>query len=339
MQVPSAVAGLVSHRNQPRELGRIAWIRGFDAGIYKSRAKHKPILVLFQEVPGCQTCVDYGQQVLSHPLIVDAVQTLFVPVAIYNNLKGSDKKTLADFKEPAWNNPVVRIMTADRRPLAPRVAENYTVAGLASAMVEALQKFGRDVPAYLRLLDEELSSRKGGLARATFAMHCFWEGEGALGGVSGVVSTVPGFLRKEEVVEIEFDPKTISYAALVRKAKSLDCASRVYARTKEQQAVARGLVGSSAVRTDQPIRPDKTPKYYLSNTAYRYVPMTGLQAARINAALGRKADPGAYLSPSQLALFRVVQQHPSAAWPNAIGAKDLPEAWRAAQAVARSLRK
>lgn len=344
-EMPSAVAGpgksLGSKPgvSQPRELGSIDWVRGFEVATKRARSENKPLLVLFQEVPGCHTCVDYGDQVLSHPLIVDAASSLFVPLAIYNNIKGDDERVLKSFKEPAWNNPVVRIVAADRRPLAKRVAEDYTVGGLASAMVEALEKDRRNVPPYLRLLVEESAARKRGLVRATFAMHCFWEGEGALGTVPGVISTMPGFLQKEEVVEVEFDPAVIEYAALVRKAKTLDCASRVYARSDAQDAAAGRIMGSSVVRTDAPIRPDKAPKYYLAQTAYRHLPMTGLQASRVNAAIGKKQNPNQFLSPGQSALLQVIKRHAGAAWPDAIGAKDLPKAWRAAQAVARSLRK
>ena len=105
----------------PPELGRVAWLRGFDSAASKAAAMKKPMLVLFQEVPGCHTCVTYGEQVLSHPLIVEAADSLFVPVAVYNNIKGDDERTLKFFKEPAWNNPVVRIMTNDRTALGKRV--------------------------------------------------------------------------------------------------------------------------------------------------------------------------------------------------------------------------
>ena len=330
---PSSVGG----RSSPRELGSIAWIRGFDAAAKKARSERKPLLVLFQEVPGCGTCVNYGEQVLSHPLIVEAAETYFVPVAVYNNIKGEDERTLKSFQEPAWNNPVVRIVTHDRKPLAKRVADDYSVGGLAAAMVEAMEKGNRDVPTYLRLLAEETAARRRGLKRATFAMHCFWEGEGALGEVPGVIATMPGFLNKKEVVEVEFDPARISYASLVKKAKALQCASQVFARDGKQQEQARKLVGSAVVRTDEAIRPDKQPKYYLSQTAYRFVPMTALQAARVNAAIGRKHDPKPLLSPRQIKLLETIEKNRAAKWPDAIGAANLPYAWRAAVKIARSL--
>ena len=36
----------------PVELGKIAWHRGFDRALELSRKSDKPLLVLFQEVPG-----------------------------------------------------------------------------------------------------------------------------------------------------------------------------------------------------------------------------------------------------------------------------------------------
>ena len=122
-------------------------------------------------------------------------------------------------------------------------------------------------------------------------------------------------------------------------ATKLDCASRVYTRSDAQHTDAGRIMESSVVRTDAAIRPDKAPKYYLAQTVYRHLPMTGLQASRVNAAIGKKVNPASLLSPGQLALVQVIKRNAGAAWPVAIGAKDLPKAWHAAQAVARSLRK
>ena len=322
----------------PLELGTVQWLRGFDEAAKLAEVRNKPLLILFDEVPGCGTCVNYGQQVLSHPLIVEAAETLFVPAAVYNNIKGADEQTLKSFKEPAWNNPVVRITTPGRTALAPRVVDDYTVGGLANAMTMALRKSMREVPTYLRLLAEESKARAGALERATFAMHCFWEGEAALGGIEGVYSTMPGFLHELEVVELQFDPEVVGYDKLVGQAKATECASKVFARTGPQRETAAALVGSGVVRTDEAIRPDKQPKYYLSNTQMKYVPMTSLQACRINSALGNKADPRRLLSPRQITLLRMTEQHPKAPWPVAVEAVDLVVAWKRAQDVVRSLK-
>jgi hypothetical protein len=107
--------------------------------------------------------------VLSHPLLVEAIQGGFVPVAIHNNAKGRDAEILRRYAEPAWNNPVVRLVGADGKDLVARRDGVYTVAGIAARMVTALQTAQRPVPGYLRLL--ALGGRPKFLTKASFAMH------------------------------------------------------------------------------------------------------------------------------------------------------------------------
>ena len=38
------------------------------------------LLVVFQEIPGCSTCVNYGRDVLSHPLLVEAITAAVGPL-------------------------------------------------------------------------------------------------------------------------------------------------------------------------------------------------------------------------------------------------------------------
>ncbi len=113
--------------------------------------------------------MNYGRQVLTHPLIVDAATTEFVPACIYNNTK-DDAALLELFKEPSWNNPVVRVMTHDRKDLVPRVSGDWTLGGLAQALTKALRAAKRPVPAYLELLARETLARKRGVESAAFGM-------------------------------------------------------------------------------------------------------------------------------------------------------------------------
>lgn len=321
----------------PRELGVVAWHRGFDGAARRAREVHKPLLVLFQEVPGCGTCTDYGDQVLSHPLIVDAAEALFVPVAVYNNAPGDDERVLKVFDEPSWNNPVVRIVTPEKRPLAPRVADDYSAGALAGAMVASLVAQERVIPPYLGFLAEEGAAGNAQRGTATLAMHCFWEGESALANVPGVLSTRAGFVGEDEVVEVTFDPNRIDYAAVLQRAQLLECASRVYTRDDQQQLAAAQVVSSSAIRSDENVRLDKQPKYYLGQTEYRFVPMTELQAARVNHAIHQKKNVDALLSPSQIKLLEIVRRHPEADWKSAIGAGDIVVSWNRAKGVAQAL--
>src|SRR6187551_2627078 len=100
-------------QNNPIELGDVHWLRSFEEAQIKSKKEGKPILILFQEIPGCQTCKNYGSEVLTHPLLVEAVETHFIPLAIHNNKSGKDAEVLKQYNEPAWNNPVVRIVDSN----------------------------------------------------------------------------------------------------------------------------------------------------------------------------------------------------------------------------------
>ena len=107
---------------------------------------------------------------LSHPQIVEAAEELFVPACVYNNVEGPDAEVLAAFEEDAWNNPVVRIVDADHRDRVARNGGDWTVAAVASSMVEALVEGEREVPVYLELLAWSESARHAGIETAIFGM-------------------------------------------------------------------------------------------------------------------------------------------------------------------------
>ena len=106
---------------------------------------------------------------LSHSLLVEAIETGFHPVVIHNNKKGRDAEILERFKEPAWNNPVVRLLDAEGKDLIPRKGGVYTVPAMATRMVSALEAAKRPVPAFLQLL--ALSDPARALRKASFAMY------------------------------------------------------------------------------------------------------------------------------------------------------------------------
>jgi len=321
------LAELKGAKDAPVELGEVDWIRNFDEATTKAKKLNKPLLVLFQEVPGCSTSSGYGKNVLSHPLIVEAIETLFVPAAIYNNNKGEDERVLKSFGEPSWNNPVVRIMTPERQELVSRLSGDYTKAGLVGAMITALESNNNTVPPYLSLLAQELNVKSGSRERAVFAMHCFWIGEGKLANIKGVISTKPGFMGGHEVVELEFNPEIVSFEDLVKKGKLNNVASHIFTVNSGQSAVAKDIVGEGSVSPRSGFRADSKPKYYLSGTLYRYVPMTNLQIARVNASLGSLRSPDSFLSPRQLELYKYIENHQELNWPNSLRSSDINTAW------------
>ena len=106
---------------------------------------------------------------LSHPLLVEAIETEFVPVAVYNNIKGKDLAVLKRYGEPTWNNPVTRFVDAAGKDLIPRKDRVWSLAGTASRMVLALKAAKRPVPGYLQLL--AVGGTPKFLTKASFAMY------------------------------------------------------------------------------------------------------------------------------------------------------------------------
>ena len=105
---------------------------------------------------------------LSHPLLVEAIENEFVPVAIHNNKSGRDAEILKRFSEKAWNNPVVRFVDGKGKDLVARRGGIYSASGIAARMVTALQTAKRPVPGYLRLLTVGATPKF--LRKASFAM-------------------------------------------------------------------------------------------------------------------------------------------------------------------------
>ncbi len=273
---------LLRAQTNPVELGDIHWLRSMEEAQTKSKKEDKPILILFQEIPGCQTCRNYGSEVLTHPLIVETAETCFIPLAIHNNKGGEDAAILKRYNEPAWNNPVVRIVDANGADVISRLSGNYSAAGLSGLMTNVLIKQKGKAPVYLQLLTDELVAQQRGTATATYSMYCFWTGEALFGRINGVMKTTAGFQGGKEVVAVEYDPSIVSKTELDKIAQTQKC----------------------SISSSGSFRPDSTPKYYLSNSPYKVIPMTEIQKCKVNSALAEGQDPKVFLSERQLAFIK-----------------------------------
>ena len=300
------VNGQTDLSKQSEELGKVHWYRNYDKAVEVSKKTNKDILILFQEVPGCATCRNYGHNVLSNPLMVEAIETSFVPLAIFNNKGGHDAEILKKYNEPTWNNPVVRIVDNKGRDLVRRIGGDYSAITLLRRMKESLVSRGESIPGYMNLLEQELSAKRtGSLKEKHFQMFCFWTGEKQLGKVDGVLNTESGFMKHGEVVKVTYDATVVSEAELESYAKR---------------------------NSFRPVDPDKTYRpasrdihYYLKHTDYKYLPLTPLQQTKINSALGSRKNPNYYLSPRQKAWLKEIQA--SSLKPKVLMNIDFVEAW------------
>ena len=141
---------------QPQELGKVAWCRDYAQALMLSKNQGKPIFLLFQEVPGCLTCRNYGKGVLSNTIIVDAIESYFIPLAVFNNKGGKDAAILRRYGEPSWNNPVVRIVDQNGQDLIKRIAGDYSATKVAQEMIFVLEEQRESVPIQLRDLAKGL---------------------------------------------------------------------------------------------------------------------------------------------------------------------------------------
>lgn len=275
-------------KNQSEELGQVAWYRDYDKAVELAQAEDKAVLILFQEVPGCSTCRNYGHHVLSHPLMVEAIENLFVPLAIFNNKKGKDLAILKKFSEPTWNNPVVRIVDTQGESIVPRVAGNYSQKGLYAAMEAALLSQNQAIPEWMTLLKLEIEAATNpAIQEQAFKMYCFWSGERHLGSVDGVLTTEAGFMGGHEVVKVQYDSEVLSSDELADYAQLHSC---------------------TPTPNGYGYRLDKDQQYYLKQSNYRYLPLTKIQRTKINSALGNGSSPLKYLSPKQQAWLCAVEQ-------------------------------
>ena len=274
-----ADAPLAWPTDNPVELGRVRWMRGYAAAQERAAREGLPLVVLFDEVPGCSTVRNYGQTTLSDPWVVDALETLFVPVVVYNNVGGDDRRVLDAFGEPSWNNPVVRFLDATGQELAPRLTGDWSRGALLQRLVTTLGAAEQPVPAWLDLIAREDRAPRD---TRTYAMGCFWSGEAHLGSHDAVLSTRTGFASGREVVEVAWDKKRTS-------AEALD----TFARAR----------GAHPVGTKASLRPSPADdRYQLKGTRWARVPLSPGQASRVNADVGARRDPSRWLSPRQQAL-------------------------------------
>jgi hypothetical protein len=135
--------------DNPPELGHVSWRSDYHAALDEAKKTGKPVLVLFDEVPGCSTVNAFGRDVLTDRRVVEAADTLFISVVVYNNKDGEHRQVLEHWNEPAWNNPVMRFIDGHLKALAPRLTHGAGTSGVLKAMASALLAAKKPVPDWL----------------------------------------------------------------------------------------------------------------------------------------------------------------------------------------------
>lgn len=284
---------LDSLRSQPIETGKVEWMRELNDALAASSGTGRPVFALFQEVPGCHGCKQFGKDVLSDPFVVEAIESEFIPLLIHNNSGGRDAEVLRAYGEPAWNYQVVRFLDQSGADVIPRRDKVWETGPLLARMVASLEAAGRDVPEYLRLLEQQHS---GHLEEAFLVQPCFWVGEMEIGQIDGVVITEAGFMHGHEVTRVLYDPRVLSLEALYEQSASRNVAHAVYANSPELASLG------NRTRVDKPGRyrkaPDSDQKRQLGRGANGA--FTESQLTKLNAFVrSRRGGADRFLLPSQ----------------------------------------
>jgi hypothetical protein len=258
----SAILTIVSASCEPQAVsenpvavGKVRWGRDYQAALTTAKSSGKPIFLLFQEVPGCAGCQQFGRDVLSDSEVVSSIEKNFTPLLIPNNTTGKDAEVLAKFGEPAWNYQVVRFLDATGKDIIPRKDHVWEAPELMERMTQVLKKSGRPIAA-----------AASPTARVAIAQYCFWEGEMKIGAMDGVKRTEAGYLNGNEVTLVDYDPTEISLDKLTKKAKAAGVASQVYESLTDYRKAPAG---------DQ--------KKQLQGTTFAHLSLTPEQATKVNA--------------------------------------------------------
>jgi hypothetical protein len=187
-------------------------------------------------------------------------------------------------------------------------------------MIRALEAGLRPVPRYLQIVSEEESGR---IETAAFGVADDQDksddparGEAEFPALSGVISTRSGMIDGCRVVEVSYDGQRLSFGCLVHFALKRKAGGVVYYRTNDERVAAQVEIervrdSASTRQYSGMIQLDCDPKPALRRTPLRFVPLTGVQAARANrfARLGRFDEAVHLLSPRQgLILMKTMQK-------------------------------
>lgn len=273
------------------ELGAI---RYRDTHIEGARGQGRPIMCVKAEVPGD---LGIGLHVLSHPLIVEAAESLFVPTSVVLRKESNYTSRTSS----SWNTTIEFLNKEGENVVPPFGDEMVSLAEVTRAMIDTLKACNKNVPKYLELLHKEEKIKQQIKASSQFsiserkalfgATNCS-QAEVEFADLDGVLRTRIGILEGQQILEVEYTE--ISFASLLhervvhQKAKNIHT---VYVQTMDERVAAQMELS----RSSEPVMITKLPSYEaisfsriqeglsaLRKTEFRFVPLTELQAMRIN---------------------------------------------------------
>jgi hypothetical protein len=317
----------LNHVNQYAELGRVRWLDSYSEALERAKSEKKPILVLIY-YSGNDMVPD--NSALNHPLAVEAIESLFVPVA-FSGQQGNLEEGLGMVDLQSDFESVIQINDTNGNELVEKLYNTQTVAPVTEVLTASLSNAGYPVPEYLQVISSE-SGAEGTTETAVITQHCFWSGEVELGVHDAVVFMEPGYIDKIEAIRITFDNSKVSYKDLLETAKSLGLLNTAYPLNDKQYIEATEVIDKSSVKYFSqieyaPASDRKNYKFYIGKTVYRYVPMTSRQALLVNNALFFEENPDVFLSPRQIEMYEFIKGKQRLRWENHIDSSNFTQNW------------
>lgn len=255
----SNVMAIEKKNSQNIEVGLVTWKRDFYKSLALAKKVNKPVLALFQEVPGCIGCKNFGKEVLSDIETVKFIEENFIPILVYNNRKGADADILRKFKEPSWNFQVIRFLDHNANDIIPRKDRIWGLSETKSRIKKALKVF----------LEQKNKSNNTSLSELAFSMHCFWTGEAKLGALDGVYKTEAGFIKGQEVTKVWYNSNEITSSTLISFAQNNNLVDNIYSFKNGDNGYRKA--------------PDSDQKRQLKGTQFENANLTDFQKTKINA--------------------------------------------------------
>jgi hypothetical protein len=249
---------------------------------------------------------------LTHPLIVEAVESLFVTVTSDIDLEVPGAPMCA----------MLEILDEKGTPVLPHIGGDLllirNLVVVVQLLVESLTKCSIEVPKYLQLLLEEESGRlevlPSGKRRkldriAIFGVCNSHVSEAKLANAAGVLDIQAGLYKGRQVLQVTYASRVTSFDSLSRYALSKNFATSIYYQSQDEFVVARSVCDQlqrsyhiiEKMEDSSLINNIVDGRSGVRKTALRYVPMTSLQKVHANKLVheGKFNEASHLLSPRQ----------------------------------------
>ena len=117
------------------------------------------------------------------------------------------------------------------------------------------------------------------------------------------------------MVHVVYDSDVISYETLLAKAQQMKCTNAVYTFNSKQEKAAKAFGIEPVISWKEELETKQVQtseqKYYLRDSIYSLLPLTELQAVKMNcllAGIGGRWKPEDFLSPRQKTLLKRVRK-------------------------------